>query len=165
MSVVSNASPIIHLARVGQLELLRQLYGEIFVPEAVWEEVVIKGKGKAGSKEIRQAKWIKRKRVSNHLLVKALRRELDAGEAEAIALAVEVGAELLLMDDKIGRRIAQFLNVPCIGTVGVLLETKAKGLVPVIKPILDALKVSGFYLNDELYKRILEDVGEASLER
>ncbi len=96
MSVVSNASPIIHLARIGQLELLRQLYGEIFVPEAVWEEVVVKGEGKIGAEEIQRAKWIKRKRVSNHPLVKALRRELDAGEAEAIALAIEVGAESLL---------------------------------------------------------------------
>jgi len=107
----------------------------------------------------------KTEKGSNHLLVKALRRELDAGEAEAIALAIEVNAELLLMDDKIGRRIAQFLNVPCIGTVGVLLEAKAKGLVPAIKPILDALRNLGFYLSDELYKRILEDAGEAKLER
>jgi|GEM_PF-574672 len=69
------------------------------------------------------------------------------------------------MDDKIGRRIAQFLNVPCIGTVGVLLEAKAKGLVTAVKPILDALRVFGFYLSDELYKRVLEDVGEANLKR
>jgi len=64
MSVVSNASPIIYLARLRQLDLLRHLYGEIFVPEAVWEEVVVKGKRKAGAKEIQRAKWIKRKKVA-----------------------------------------------------------------------------------------------------
>jgi predicted nucleic acid-binding protein len=165
MSVVSDASPIIHLARIGQLDLLRHLYGEVCVPKAVWEELVVKGKGQTGAKKIRQAKWIKQKEVSKHLLVKALRRELDAGEAEAIALAIEVGAELLLMDDKIGRRVAQFLNVPCIGTVGVLMEAKAKGLVFAIKPILDALRASGFYLSNELYERVLEDAGEANPKR
>lgn len=76
--------------------------------EAVWEEVVIKGEGQAGVKEIAQAGWIKRKSVSNQLLIKALQRELDIGEAEAIALAIEVGAEMLLMGDRIGRQIARF---------------------------------------------------------
>jgi predicted nucleic acid-binding protein len=160
MSIVSNASPLIHLARIGQLELLHHLYGEVFVPESVWEEVVVKGAGQPGAAMIERAGWVRRKSVANLWLVRVLRRELEVGEAEAIALALEIGAELLLMDDRVGRKIAQFLGVRCVGTVGVLMEAKKKGLIPLVKPSLDALRVSGFYLGDELYERVLRDVEE-----
>jgi len=98
MSVVSNASPLINLARIGQLDLLVQLYGELVVPEAVWREVVLKGTEQPGAKEIETAPWVQVRLVTNRELVRALRQELDAGETEAIALALEIRAEFLLMD-------------------------------------------------------------------
>jgi predicted nucleic acid-binding protein len=107
MSVVSNASPLISLARIGKLDLLRQLYGELLIPEAVWHEVVIEGVGQPGANEVKVATWIKTQSVTNTPLVSALRQELDAGEAEAIVLTLETQAELLLMPSVSMRLVGQ----------------------------------------------------------
>lgn len=117
MIVVSNSSPLINLARIGILDLLTQLYGELTIPEAVWLEVVIHGAGLPGADEVKNAAWIKKKAVSNTQLVAALQQELDAGEAEAVALALEAGADALLMDERLGRETARHLGVRCIGLI------------------------------------------------
>jgi predicted nucleic acid-binding protein len=161
VSIVSNASPLIHLARIGQLDLLHQLYGELVVPEAVWYEVVVEGAGQPGADEVQTAAWIKQQAVSNSQLVRVLQQELDAGEAEAIALAVEMKAELLLMDERMGRETAQHLGLRYVGLIGVLIEAKHKGLLSVIKPSLDTLRnVTGFRVSNALYERVLQDEGE-----
>lgn len=87
--IVSNASPLINLARIGHLTLLQAVYGELVIPQAVWEEVVVAGAGQPGAEEVRRADWIRVCPVTDHHLVNALRQDLDAGEAEAIALAAE----------------------------------------------------------------------------
>jgi predicted nucleic acid-binding protein len=79
MKIVSNASPLINLARIGQLDLLQRLYGELTVPEAVWREVVLEGAGQPGAKEVETASWIRVQPAANRDLVRALRQELDAG--------------------------------------------------------------------------------------
>ena len=99
MNVVSNASPLIALIRIGQLDLLRQLYGTIVLPEAVWHEVVVEGADQPGAEVASSASWIVRRTVTNRPLVHGLQQELDAGEAEAIALAVEIDDALLLAID------------------------------------------------------------------
>jgi len=104
MIVVGNASPLINLARIGQLDLLRQLYGELLIPEAVWQEVVIQGIGQTGADEVASARWIKRVAIVNRALTIALQQDLDAGEAEAIVLAVERQADLLVMDERLAVR-------------------------------------------------------------
>jgi predicted nucleic acid-binding protein len=101
MNVVSNASPLIALIRIGQLDLLRQLYGTIALPEAVWHEVVVEGADQPGVEAVRSASWIVRRTVTNRPLVHGLQQELDAGEAEAIALAVEIDDAWLLMDERL----------------------------------------------------------------
>ena len=162
MSIVSNASPLINLARIGKLDLLRQLYGELVIPEAVWHEVVVKGVGQPGVDEIKAASWIKTQQVANRQLVQALRQELDAGEAEAIALTIETKAELLLMDERLGRETACHLGLRYTGLIGVLIEAKHKGLISKVKPHLDALRdMAGFRVSDALYIRVLQDEGEA----
>lgn len=161
MSIVSNASPLINLARIGELNLLLQLYGELIVPEAVWHEVVLEGAGQPGAKEVEMASWIRVQPATNHELVRALRQELDAGEAEAIALALEVGAEFLLMDEHLGREIALHMGVRCMGLIGVLVEAKRKGRVNEVRSLLDALRdIAGFWINEALYQRVLQDEGE-----
>lgn len=161
MTIVSDASPLINLARIGKLDLLLQLYGELYLPEAVWQEVVVRGAGQPGAGEIQTAAWIKRHAVTNWPLVQALEQELDAGEAEAIALALELSAELLLMDERLGREAARHLSLRCIGLIGVLLEAKHKGLINAMKPYLDALRdLAGFRISEALYKRVLQDEGE-----
>jgi predicted nucleic acid-binding protein len=162
MSVVSNASALINLARIGKLNLLRELYGELVIPEAVWHEVVVEGTGQPGADEVQAAAWIKTQAATNSQLVHALQQELDAGEAEAIALALEIGAELLLMDEHLGRESARHLGLHYTGLIGVLIETKRKGLIRAVKPHLDALRdIAGFRIRETLYLRVLQDEGEA----
>lgn len=161
MSVVSNASPLINLARIDQLDLLQKLYGELLIPEAVWEEVVIEGAGQPGADEIKAASWIKVQAGANRSLTQALRQELDAGEAEAIVLALEAEADLLLMDERVGRETAQHLGICYIGLIGVLIEAKHKGLIGDVEPHLSTLRdVAGFYIRDSLYTRVLQDENE-----
>lgn len=163
MSVVSNASPLINLARIGKLDLLRQLYGELFIPEAVWQEVVTDGVGQPGAAEVKAATWIKVQSVTNTLLVRALRQELDAGEAEAIVLALEMESELLLMDERLGREVARHLGLRYIGLIGVLIEAKHKRVLSAVRHHLDELRdVAGFRIRDALYVRVLQDEGEES---
>jgi uncharacterized protein len=162
MMVVSNSSALINLSRIGKLTLLRDLYTEVHIPEAVWQEAVVSGEGQVGANEIKIAPWIRTERVKNVGLVKALRQELDAGEAEAIALALEAQAELLLMDERLGRDTARHLGLRFIGLIGVLVEAKRRMLIPAIKAELDALRdAAGFRIAEDLYRRVLEDEKEA----
>ncbi|MBC7233692.1 MAG: DUF3368 domain-containing protein [Chloroflexi bacterium] len=161
MTVVSNASPLINLARIGQLDLIHILYGELVVPEAVWHEVVIVGAEQPGAIEVKSATWIKMQTVANRQLVQALQQELGAGEAEAIALALETRAELLLMDEHFGREVAHHLGLRCIGLIGMLIEAKHKGFIQEVKLYLDALRdIAGFRVSRELYVRVLQDEHE-----
>lgn len=163
MSIVSNASPLINLARIGQLNLLPRLYGELAIPDAVWREVVLEGTGQPGAEEIEVASWIRVQPATNRELVQALQQELDAGEAEAIALALQVKAEFLLMDEHLGRETAIHMGVRCVGLIGVLVEAKHKRLVNHIRPLLDTLRdVAGFWISEALYQRVLQDEGESS---
>ena len=159
--IVSDASILINLARIGKLELLQKLYGEIIVPEAVWQEVVVNGVGQPGAEEINTADWVKRTLVKNRHLVQALRQDLDPGESEAIALALELEAELLLMDERLGRESAHYFGLHYIGLIGVLIEARHKGLILTVKPYLDALRDrAGFRIAQSLYERVLQDQGE-----
>jgi len=161
MTIVCNSSPLINLACINQLDLLRRLYGEISIPQAVWREVVVQGAGQPGAEEVQHAHWIRLGEVVNRALVQALRQELDAGEAEAIVLALELKAELLLMDEQLGRDIARHMELRFTGLIGCLIEAKHKGLITRIKPYLDALRSeANFRLSTALYRRVLSDEGE-----
>ena len=161
MIVISDTSPLINLAWIGKLSLLEQLYGSLLMPTAVWQEAVEMGAGQPGSTEIKAAAWIQIVEVQNTPLVIALQQDLDAGEAEAIALALEQNADLLLIDERLGRTTASRFGLSYIGLIGVLITAKKQGLLTAIKPDLDMLRrVAGFYISDQLYHRILEDQGE-----
>ena len=105
MKVISNTTPLIGLASIDQFELLRQLFGGIIIPRAVYNEVVIAGREKGGAKrEVLTANWIKTVSVKDRLAVEILLDELDLGAAETIVLAREINADWVLMDEKKGRR-------------------------------------------------------------
>ena len=162
MIVVSNTSPLTNLAAIGQLDLLHLLYGQVHIPEAVWRELNAEGKRWPGRDEVAAASWVERRAVLNGSLVTALRRDLDRGEAETIALALELQAELVPLDEREGRRAAQRLGLQVVGVVGILLEAKTKGAIKAIRPMLDDLRqAAGFYLDDALYARTLLLAGEA----
>ena len=161
MIVVSNTSPIINLACIGQLDILRQLYGSIAIPESVYHEIAVTGSGAAGSREVQTLGWIETKKTTNRLQVAALLIELDKGEAEAIVLALELNAELLLLDERRGRTVASRLGLKSVGILSCLIEAKQMGLIPSIKPILDNLIVNaGFWVTENLYMRVLQTAGE-----
>lgn len=161
MIVVSNTSPITNLAAVHQLPLLQQLYGIIVIPQAVYDELTGVGKSVAGSTELQTLAWIQTQKVANEALVTALELELDPGEAEAIALAIELKADLLLLDERRGRTVASRFGVKFIGILGVLIEAKHKGVISAVKPVLDDLILAaGFWVKQPLYSRVLQTVGE-----
>ncbi len=161
MIVVSNTSPIINLAAIGQLELLHSLYDTITIPQAVYYEVAVRGNGQAGASEIQASHWIERSQVRDVALVEHLKQQLDAGEAEAIALAIELRADLLLLDERRGRMIAKELGLAMTGLMGILLVAKQRGYLVAIKPVLhELMTVAGFWIDQELYTRVLESAKE-----
>lgn len=159
MIVVSNTSPINNLAGIGQLSLLQQIYGQIVIPNAVYRELT--DIPVAGTIEVKTFEWIEKREVTNSTLVKTLELEIDEGEAEAIALAIELNADLLLIDERIGRIVASRLGLKFVGVLGVLLEAKSQGLISTVKPLLDRLSASGFWINEKLYNQVLNLAGES----
>jgi predicted nucleic acid-binding protein len=157
--VVSNTSPITNLAAIGHLDLLRQLYQRAIIPEAVFQELTAQG-GRHPGAIVQQLDWIETRGASNRAVVSALQVDLDAGEAEAIALAQELAADLLLIDEHLGRVTAARLGVRVIGLLGVTMEAKHRGLIQKIKPLVDALMKQGFRIGQDLYGRVLQAAGE-----
>ncbi len=161
MIVVSNTSPLTNLAAIGLFDLLHHLYGGLHIAYGVWDELNAGDKRWPGRDDVAQAVWIEQHTVQNQSLVTALRRDLDRGEAETIALAVELGADLVLLDEQEGRHAAQRLGLRVLGVVGILLNAKANGAIDTLRPHLDALRqTAGFYLSASLYQHALELAGE-----
>ena len=163
-SVVSDSSVLIHLANIGRLDLLRQMYCRVSIPMAVWREVVEEGRGRAGAREVEAAKdagWIEVEAVSNELILRLLKRDLDDGEAEAITLAVQRQAALLLVDELGARRIAELYRVRKTGTVGLLIRAKREGRIESLRVELDKLRhEGGFWLEEALCQKAMAAVGE-----
>lgn len=156
MIVASNTSPLTNLAAIGQFDLLHRLYGQVHIAHGVWEELNAGGKRWPGCGEVAKANWVERHVVQNQALVAALQRDLDRGEAETIALALELDADLVLLDEKEGRHAAQRLGLRVVGVVGILLEARSNGAIDVVRSHLDALRQSaGFYLSASVYQHAL----------
>ena len=160
MKVVANSSVLIALSTLSQLELLKDLFGEVFIPKAVWREVVEDGMGRVGAEAVRAARgWLKEREVKQEALKRVLSTFIDEGEAEAIALALEFDA-LVLLDEKDAKKFAERTGVKVLGTVGLLILVKRQGIVKSLRNELDELKMVGFRLSSEIYEKALETVGE-----
>jgi uncharacterized protein len=157
MIVVSDTSPITNLAAVGLLDLLHQLYDRVIIPQAVYDEMASFNYSVPGALEVQTLSWINSQPVADIKRSQELQIQLDIGEAEAIILALELQADLLLIDERKGRKVAAQCGVKKInGLLGVLLEAKQKKLLPEIKPIMDALiDHQNFRISDRLYRRVL----------
>ena len=163
MIVVTNSTPIISLAKIDKLHLLRDIFGKIYVPNAVYKEVALKGKGRPGSKEIEEAEWVASKEVYNITSKKHLLAYLDEGEAEVILLADELSADLVIMDERKGYEVlSNLLNIKVIGTIAILSMAKDLRLIENIKPYLDKMKANGIWIDDQIYAISLKDVNELS---
>lgn len=157
--VVSNTTLIIALALVGRLELLRQLYGEVFIPPSVETEIQAGGIEAAGAPELASAAWVRVVSLKDPRRAVYL-ADLDRGEAEAIALAEELKARVLIMDERLGRRHARRLGLPLTGTLGVLIKAKQQGLIGAVKPLIEELAQAGIRLGDDVIQEALQLAGE-----
>jgi len=159
--VVSDATPLIALAKVGKLELLKALFGTIRVPQSVYyDEVVMDAKGRPGSLEVSQASWIATQSAGDRIKVDYLRADLDAGEAETLVLAEELAADWILLDETKARLAADLPGFDHIGIVGLLLLAKRIGEVAMVRPILDELRKKKFYISERVYQKALIQAGE-----
>lgn len=159
--VVSDASPIINLARIGRIALLPALFEQIVIPQKVFEEIVIQGKGQPGANEITTADWVEVKSCQDAFKAKLLENELDPGESEAIVLAQEINADILLLDDNAARGVAARLGLEYTGLLGILLKAKQKDLVKDIRPIMDELvNVANFRISKSIYDSMIKLAGE-----
>ena len=162
--VISDSSTLIHLADIGRLSLLKEFYGKIIIPPAVWREVVEEGKGRAGAAEVeeaRRAKWIEVVLPVDEPFLRLLRRDLNEGEAEVIALALAQQADLVLLDESEARRIAELYGLLKTGVIGVLMRAKREGKIQSLRTELDNLRrQAGFWIEEGLYHRALRAVGE-----
>ncbi|MBC8507605.1 MAG: DUF3368 domain-containing protein [Anaerolineales bacterium] len=161
MIVVSNTTPLIGLASIGQFDLIQQIFGEIYIPKAVYDEAVVAGREKGGAKsEVSGSVWIKTIDVKDRIAVEVLLDELDLGEAEAIVLARELEADWVLMDEKKGRRKLAQLEIRKIGTIGILLKAKEMGFIETIRKDLDQLREKGFSISQFVVDAVLVQAKE-----
>jgi len=163
MIVVSDTSPLSGLAIAGYLGVLEQLYGQVLIPSGVMQELQRGGEDDPRITDVLGLDWIEIRQATNQQLVKVLQTEhhLDRGESEAIALALDVNAEELLIDERLGRRKARDLGVSITGLLGILLVAKRRGLIPQIRPIMDRLILdANFRIGANLYREVLVAAGE-----
>lgn len=160
MPVVSNTSPILNLAIVGQLELMRQQFGQVQIPPVVLAELKVQ-ENRPGSEEIQaalKAGWIQVQEINSAFLVRLLQQTLDQGEAEAIALALELLADWTLLDERDGRKVAKSLGLKVTGVLGILLRAKQKGQLSSLVEIIDALvTTAGFRIAPDLLAKVIAE--------
>jgi predicted nucleic acid-binding protein len=156
--VISNTTPILSLIKIGKLDILKELYGQIMIPEAVFNEMEV-GKDWLFYKDLSKIDWIRIEPIQQ-ITSKLYLFDLDAGEAEVIILAQEQKADLVIMDEIMGRRYAKQLGLKLTGTLGILLRAKEKGLIEAIAPLISDLIKNGVWISSELIKVVLEKAGE-----
>jgi len=153
--VVSDTTPLSELAKVGLMNLLQEVFGQIIIPQEVYNEVT-RGSHPAVS-QVPLATWIEVRSVNDPLKIFILQADtgLDLGECAAIVLAEELGACQVLIDEREARLIAESRNLPVIGTVGTLLLAKQQGFIPNVKEVLDSLRSQGKRISPLLYQKAL----------
>ena len=160
--IVADAGPLIALARADRLDLLRRMYRHVVISAAVHGELAI-GSGRPGANALAcalAARWISFQVPANRHAVLELGQLLGPGEAEAIALAEQLGARFLLIDELAGRKIARRRGVSVIGVAGMLLSAKARGAVVAVRPIIEEMSSAGYRLSSRLVSGVLERAGE-----
>jgi predicted nucleic acid-binding protein len=162
VKLVSNTGPIIGLAKIGRLDLLKSLAGEVLIPPFVHKELF----GKLGVEAVMIEEGLRTfiriaAVATKERSVEGVLTELDEGERQAIVLASDIGKDvLLLMDDRAGRQAARKLGIHVTGLVGILLSAKEKGVVNRVGPLIDELRESGYWLSDEVVEAARKLAGE-----
>jgi predicted nucleic acid-binding protein len=157
MIIVANTTPIISLASIGRLDILEKLFGNVMIPEAVYQE--IKAKPGYGYEQVDGA-FIEVRAIQGFLYKDFLLTQLDSGEAETIILAKEVNADFVIIDENLGYRIANNAGLTAIRTLSLLLKAKEKGHITQVKPLLDEMVAKGRWYSSAVYRSFLEKAGE-----
>ena len=162
MIVVSDTTPLISLMKIGRLELVEQLFGEVQIPDAVFTELITNPQFSEEAQQIQDGSFIKRVVIDDSKSVDLLRRAtgLDKGESEAIILSDICHADLLLMDEVKGRQVAKQMGLHLMGTVGMLrvaYEEKLLSYEDIIECI-QVLRVNGRHISDKLFRQLLESI-------
>lgn len=162
MIVVSDTSAVLNLARIGRLELLRLLYQQVLIPSAVSLELSDSRNDLPPAVDLASMPWLIVASATDRNRVQELREELDAGEAEAIVLAIERRADILLVDERRARKTATAAGLAVTGLIGVVARAKRDGLIDLAKPVLDELiQTARFWIGPDLYREVLQKLGEA----
>jgi hypothetical protein len=156
---VVNTGPILALSLLGVIDLLRKFYQPVYIASAVEQEIRYGGQGAPGYKEVTESDWLAKCHLENPL-PPLLSMELDPGEAETIALALEKRVGRVLIDESIGRQMATYLGLRPTGTVGILLRAKKREYIPEVRPLLDNLMKRGFWLKQDLYEWVVAEANE-----
>jgi predicted nucleic acid-binding protein len=160
VTVICNATPLINFAAINRLDILKEVFGQVIIPQAVYVETTVSGF--LWSQFILQAVasgWLQVRTVSK--IDAIIFPELDDGEREAIGLAIETGIHKILLDERDARKVAQSIGLRLIGTLGILLLAKQRQIIPEVKPLLDAMiDVAQYWVNQNLYEQVLKQAGE-----
>lgn len=164
MIIISDTTPIISLIKAGHLELLYHLFAEVMIPEAVYRELTANETFETEAEIVKNCSFIKVEKVTEVKSVNILRKVtgLDAGESEAIILAEETNAELLLMDEHKGRRVAKQMGITITGTIGILLQSHDEGLLSGndIETCLSKMQNCGIRIGNALRLAVLAHIRE-----
>ena len=157
--VIVNSSPLIVLFKSSQAELLPQLFTEILVPLGVFEEVVLVKNLDAASRELSNVPWIQRVET-NSIASEIATWDLGKGESQVLSLALEMKDLTAIVDDQAARRCGKTLGIATMGTGGVLVLAKRRGLIDSVIPRIQALRDSGLWLSDTVVNFIKQQAGE-----
>ncbi len=163
MRAVSNTSPISNLAVIGRLDLLKSQFSEIWIPESVSKELGAHPDpvALAAIQDVLDKGWVRRASPSASPLLSLLSLHLHRGEAEAIALAVDLHADVVMIDEQEGRELAAQAGLQVIGVLGILLRAKREGQIPALKPEIQSLRRKGrFFIAPLLEAKVLAAAGE-----
>jgi predicted nucleic acid-binding protein len=158
--VVCDSTILIGLAKMGRLKLLREVFSKISIPEEVFYEVVEKGADKPGSKDIKDAAWIEVITIQDKTQVDFLMITLEKGEAEVLALAKELGADLILVDEEKVRSSAVIAGYHVMGLLGLFILAKNLGILDKVGPLITELRRKKFRISDRVVSEALKKAGE-----
>lgn len=157
--VVVNSTPLIILCSIDKLDILKEMYSEIYIPVAVYNEVTAKDDSACQHLKAEHS-WIHVENIKDVSEKKMYKAKLHDGEVEVMILAQEQKADLVIIDDNAAKKAAKYLGMAVTGTIGVLMKAKKQGIISQIKPLLLEMNEKGFYISDNLLEDVLHEVKE-----
>lgn len=158
--VIVNTTPLIALCHVGMLGILKDIYGEILIPQAVYQELSKKKESIFKKQVDASLDWIHVERIENQMAKSMFKTQLHDGEVEVMILAKEKNADIVIIDDANAKKHAKYLKLPVTGTLGVLIKAKQEGYISELKPIIQEMISKNIYISENLMKLCLEQVDE-----